>query len=219
VPDCGLAPSAPFPICWWESRNSSQCSISLLFLPPYSLELNPKENLWDEIREKIFKNYALKSIDAVRAKLKQAILYIERNPTMVKSITTFPYIAKSSPSSVTMSPKIGVSLLAELFKNLKCSISCPLPFDKRDRRGRLELARHYGVPSPLIDFSLSPYVALFFAFNGVRPLEAQKGEHAAIYCLNIRALAGYGQGGHVRWAGPPSSASRRDLHTPIWNVG
>jgi transposase len=69
--------------------------ISLLFLPPYSPELNPKENLWEEIREKIFKNYALKSIDAVRTKPKQAILYIERNPAMVKSITTFPYIAKS----------------------------------------------------------------------------------------------------------------------------
>ena len=49
-------------------------NISLLFLPPYSPELNPKENLWDEIREKIFKNYALKSIDAVRTKLKHAIL-------------------------------------------------------------------------------------------------------------------------------------------------
>ena len=70
-------------------------NISLLFLPPYSPELNPKENLWDEIREKNFKNYALKSFDAVRAKLKQAILYIERNPTMVKSMTSFPYIAKS----------------------------------------------------------------------------------------------------------------------------
>ena len=34
-------------------------NISLLFLPPYSPELNPKENLWDEIREKLFKNYAL----------------------------------------------------------------------------------------------------------------------------------------------------------------
>ena len=55
-------------------------NISLLFLPPYSPELNPKENLWDEIREKIFKNLALKSMDAVRAKLKQAVLYIERNP-------------------------------------------------------------------------------------------------------------------------------------------
>ncbi len=45
--------------------------------------------------EKIFKNYALKSIDAVRAKLDQAILYIERNPKIVKSITSFPYIRKS----------------------------------------------------------------------------------------------------------------------------
>jgi transposase len=70
-------------------------NITLLYLPPYSPELNPKENLWDEIREKIFKNYALKSIGAVRAKLKQAILYIERIPKLVQSITSFPYIVKS----------------------------------------------------------------------------------------------------------------------------
>lgn len=70
-------------------------NITLLYLPPYSPELNPKENLWDEIREKIFKNYALKSIDAVRAKLKEAILYIERNPKLVQSITSFPYIVNS----------------------------------------------------------------------------------------------------------------------------
>ena len=70
-------------------------NITLLYLPPYSPELNSKENLWDEIREKIFKNYALKSMDAVRAKLKQAILYIERNPKIVRSITSFPYIANS----------------------------------------------------------------------------------------------------------------------------
>src|SRR5690349_16792440 len=65
-------------------------NITLLYLPPYSPELNPKENPWDEIREKIFKNYALKSMDAVRAKLKQAILYIERNLKLVRSITSFP---------------------------------------------------------------------------------------------------------------------------------
>ena len=53
-------------------------NISLLFLPPYGPELNPKENLCDEIREKIFKNYALKSIDAGPAKLNEAILYMER---------------------------------------------------------------------------------------------------------------------------------------------
>jgi transposase len=65
-------------------------NVILHVLPPYSPELNPQENLWDEIREKIFKNYALKSMDEVYAKLEEAALYIERNPAIVKSITSFP---------------------------------------------------------------------------------------------------------------------------------
>jgi transposase len=70
-------------------------NVTLLYLPPYSPELNPKENLWDELREKIFKNYALKSMeDAVRAKLKRVILYIERTG-LVRSMTSFPYIINS----------------------------------------------------------------------------------------------------------------------------
>jgi hypothetical protein len=48
-------------------------NVSLLFLPPYAPELNPKENLWDEIREKIFKNYAIKSIGAVYLKLEEEL--------------------------------------------------------------------------------------------------------------------------------------------------
>jgi hypothetical protein len=60
-----------------------------------TFELNPQENIWDEIREKIFKNYALKSMDEVCDKLEEAALYIERNPKMVKSIASFPYIVGS----------------------------------------------------------------------------------------------------------------------------
>jgi transposase len=70
-------------------------NVRLLYLPPYSPELNPKENVWDEIREKIFKNYALKSMDAVHAKLDEAILYVKRNPKLIQSITAFPYIVNS----------------------------------------------------------------------------------------------------------------------------
>ena len=69
------------------------------------------------------------------------------------------------------------------------SIGLKFPFKEDDRRGRLEYARHYGVPSPLIDFSKSPYIALFFAFNGVRPHQAKKNEYAAIYCVNFLRLA------------------------------
>jgi transposase len=31
-------------------------NLRLLFLPPYSPELNPQEHLWDELREKYFHN-------------------------------------------------------------------------------------------------------------------------------------------------------------------
>ena len=41
-------------------------NISLLFLPPYSPELNPKENLWEEIREKISRITRSKSFDISR---------------------------------------------------------------------------------------------------------------------------------------------------------
>jgi hypothetical protein len=32
----------------------------------------------------------------------------------------------------------------------------------------LEYARHYGVPTPCLDFTYSPYIALFFAFSGTK---------------------------------------------------
>ena len=47
----------------------------------------------------------------------------------------------------------------------------------------LEHARHHGAPAPLLDFSWSPYVALFFAFNGVR------GEgRSVVYALSVKRL-------------------------------
>jgi DDE superfamily endonuclease len=40
-------------------------NVTLARLPAHSPDLNPQENIWDEIREKIFKNYAAKSMDEV----------------------------------------------------------------------------------------------------------------------------------------------------------
>jgi hypothetical protein len=74
----------------FESKNDILC-----FLPPCSPELNPQENIRDMKSAKIFKNYALKSMDGVCHKLEEAALYIERNPKMVKSITSFPYVVGS----------------------------------------------------------------------------------------------------------------------------
>jgi hypothetical protein len=69
--------------------------IAALQIVAHVPELNPQENIWDEIREKIFKNYAAKSMDEVCEMLVEGSLYIERNPELVKSMTSFPYIASS----------------------------------------------------------------------------------------------------------------------------
>lgn len=55
---------------------------------------------------------------------------------------------------------------------------------------RLEFARHHGVPSPLLDFSWSPYVATFFAINGIShdPKKIKRGK-SVIYALNVNRLA------------------------------
>lgn len=61
-------------------------------LPPYCPELNPAEHVWDEIREKFFPNLVFESLEAVEDQLIEAILFLEKNPTIVKSITGFKWI-------------------------------------------------------------------------------------------------------------------------------
>ena len=51
----------------------------------------------------------------------------------------------------------------------------------------LEHARHYGLPAPLLDFSWSPYVALFFSVDGVGYLN--KPSKSVVYALNLTQLA------------------------------
>ena len=82
----------------WPALPSAHATLATGYLARASradLSSAGLHQLWLAPSEKIFKNYALKSMDAVRVKLKQAILYIERNPELIRSITSFPYIANS----------------------------------------------------------------------------------------------------------------------------
>src|SRR5262245_8106470 len=90
-------------------------NITLLYLPPYSPELNPKENLWDEIREKIFKNYALKSMDP-------CALSSGRQSSISSAIPNWSALSPPSPISPTHSDVETVLDIA-LLKILPCSWS------------------------------------------------------------------------------------------------
>ncbi|MDR0770683.1 MAG: FRG domain-containing protein [Burkholderiales bacterium] len=65
-------------------------------------------------------------------------------------------------------------------------------FDEKNLLEGLEIARHHGLPTPCIDFSYSPYIAAFFAFDGLKKEDIEKEENrnncSAIYAINITSL-------------------------------
>jgi transposase len=64
----------------------------LLFLPPYSPELNPTEHIWEHIRENFFGNHVFSSLDAVENCLCRAFRSLAENPETVRSMTSFDWI-------------------------------------------------------------------------------------------------------------------------------
>ena len=77
-------------ILTWELQIPE--NMAILFLPPYSLQLNPVEHLWKEIREIFFSNRVFADISAVENQLFEALSYMNQHPELVKSFAGFSWI-------------------------------------------------------------------------------------------------------------------------------
>jgi len=64
----------------------------LLPLPAYSPELNPVENIWEEVREKGFYNKVFDSLDALEEELILGLKRLEDHPEVTGSIAGWPWI-------------------------------------------------------------------------------------------------------------------------------
>ena len=67
-------------------------NIRILHLPPYCPQLNPSENMWDEMREKFFANRSFSSMDHLERELCQALNHYETHPETVQSITNWEWM-------------------------------------------------------------------------------------------------------------------------------
>ena len=67
-------------------------NMRLVFLPPYSPEINPSEHIWDEIREKWFPNKVFHSLNAVENNLFNALQELELDKTRVAGLSGFDWI-------------------------------------------------------------------------------------------------------------------------------
>ena len=66
-------------------------NVILLFLPPYSPELNPIERLWQDIKAKLFQN-VFASIKEMQDKLTEILRKYTK--TTIQNITKFDYLTK-----------------------------------------------------------------------------------------------------------------------------
>jgi len=72
-------------------------NMRLLPLPPYSPELNPVENVWDELREKFFGNVVFDGMDALEERLFLGLRHLENHPEITKSISSWSWIINAIP--------------------------------------------------------------------------------------------------------------------------
>ena len=78
---------------WHKNKNIKLPeNLRLLFLPPYSPELNPQEHLWDELREKCFHNKTFANLDALEEHLVASLKAMESQYENVKSIVAWDWI-------------------------------------------------------------------------------------------------------------------------------
>lgn len=67
-------------------------NIMLVKLPSYSPNLNPKENVWDDMREKFFQNLVFASITAVEEQIIIACNFYDQHPEILLSISSWNWI-------------------------------------------------------------------------------------------------------------------------------
>lgn len=78
----------------WHKRANfvMPVNLKLLFLPPYSPELNPQEHLWDELREKHFHNESFDALPPLENHLVEALKSLEAQHETVQRITQWDWI-------------------------------------------------------------------------------------------------------------------------------
>jgi hypothetical protein len=71
-------------------------NMRLMFLPPYSPELNPAEHLWEALREDCFANNVFKDLDHVERTLSAGLVALENDSSRTQSMTGFGWITSIS---------------------------------------------------------------------------------------------------------------------------
>jgi transposase len=68
-------------------------NVSLVFLPPYSPELNPAEQIWNVLRWYYFANRVFDSLEAATAQAEFGLTEMAANKSATRQLTNWPWIS------------------------------------------------------------------------------------------------------------------------------
>lgn len=68
-------------------------NLALVFLPPYSPELNPAEQIWNVLRRDYFANRVFDSLNAATSQAEYGLANMASNRQALKSLTYWPWIS------------------------------------------------------------------------------------------------------------------------------
>ena len=76
----------------WHHKASLKCpdNIKIIYLPPYSPELNPVERFWEYLKDKILKNRVYESLEDLQNEISAFIRSL--SASAVSSITNINYV-------------------------------------------------------------------------------------------------------------------------------
>jgi transposase len=69
-------------------------NISIIYLPPYSPELNPTEQIWRILRTTYFGNRYFDTLEATIIHAKNSLISMARNKKAIVKLTNWPWIKK-----------------------------------------------------------------------------------------------------------------------------
>lgn len=68
-------------------------NVSLILLPPYSPELNPAEQIWNQLRRNYFANCVFDSLDAATEQAEKGLSKMAADKTAMCRLTNWPWIS------------------------------------------------------------------------------------------------------------------------------
>jgi transposase len=82
---------------WHRSRDLVvPARIHLHYLPPYSPELNPTEQIWDHLRENYTANFLFDDLFALEVQVRVGGVQMKRRPDRVRSLTLHGWIDRAA---------------------------------------------------------------------------------------------------------------------------